>query len=106
MTISEYPETFLFRVKPIFTGAVKEYKLPQIISIADFIQYVKEVTVEEFALSPANNHIVMERLSITEAGQESQEAAPSMEPSHYISMYEQYGDRLSLMTFYVRLRIG
>lgn len=106
MTISEYPETFLFRVKPIFTGAVKEYKLPQIISIADFIQYVKEATLAEFELSLPNNAIVMERLSVTEAGQESQEAAPSMEPSDYISMYEKYGDRLSLMTFYIRLHVN
>ena len=105
MTISE---TFLFRVKPAYSNTVREYKLPKTTSVADFIQYVKKVTAEDVLSTSSNNHHDMDRIVVVEAGQActgDQEDAPEMEPSHYISMYEKYGDKLSLMTFYVRINM-
>lgn len=106
MTISE---TFLFRVKPMYSNTVREYKLPKTTSVADFIQYVKGVTAEDVLSTSSYNYHVTDRLVVIESGQEcagDQEDAPDMEPSHCISMHEKYGDKLSLMTFYVRMNMG
>ena len=92
----------------MYSNTVREYKLPKNTSVADFIQYVKKVTAEDVLSTSPNNYHLTDRLSVVEAGQEcagDQEDALEMEPSHYISMYEKYGDKLSLMTFYVRINM-
>lgn len=98
-------DQILVRAKDVNTGKVHSYKLPNNISVGEFIHKMMMYASQDIFKLNVDDHETINRIVIIASGQSGNdrpEDAPHMRPER-TTMLEKYGENLSLMTFYVKM---
>ena len=98
-------DQLLVRVKQVNTDKVHIYKLPNTISVGEFIHKMMMYASQDVFKLNVDDHESINKIVIIESGQTGDgqpENAPHMRPER-TTMLEKYGENLSLMTFYVKM---